>query len=220
MIYTTFLGGHKARVFEGTTKLYRQKVYFSTQFLDAGDSDVHQVIPVKAGDVVLAAWIDIKEAAPSNATVDLGYGTVVNYWGNGLPLDAVGIASTILSQSATLYPYAIASGLQEAIDVDVDGASYNDQVMVSPDGADIADMVLTGHVISPNTVAVRIINVTGGILDAPSIATNIVVNKAPLASQPVVFTGADTIDIKATTDTKDVNISSGSIEICALILRT
>lgn len=220
MIYTTFLGGHKSRVFESMIKLYRRKVYFGTQPLDAGEGDVHQVIPVRAGDVVLGTWIDVKEAAPVDATIDLGYGTIPNYWGNGLSLDAVGIAPTILNQVATLYPYAIASGLQEAIDVVVNGASYNDQVTVSPDNVDIADMVLTGHVISPNTVAVRIINVTGGELDAPSIAATIVVNKAPLASQPVIFANEDTIDMKATTDTQNVNISSGSVEVCALILRT
>ena len=219
MIYTTFLGGHKMRVFESMVKLYRRKIYFGEQALDAGEGDVHRIIPVETGDVVLSAWVNIKEVAPVNATIDLGYGTIPNYWGNGLPLDAVGIAPTILNQAATLYPYAIVSGLQEAIDVDVDGASYNDHVVVSPEGADIADMVLTGHVISPNVVAVRIINVTGGELDAPSVAATIIVNKAPLASQPVIFAGADTIDIKATTDTKDVNISSGVIEVCALILR-
>jgi len=221
MIYKTFMASQPE--FETTKRLnvWRRRVYFGTQSLDAGEGDVHRVFHVKAGDVVLNVWLDVITACPANSTVDVGYGTVVDYWGNGMPLDATGNVKQMLVQNTNLYPYLLTQGNQEAIDIEVDGAAFNDSVVVTPDDTDIADMVFMGHVSWANMVTIRMMNLADTelkIYDTP-VTAKIIVDKAPLAKRPLVFGSADTIDLKATTDTADVNINSGVVDVYALVVR-
>lgn len=220
MLFNTFLREYKVTKTPGVVELHRNKVYFASQALDAGDGDVHQVLNVRAGNIVLAAWVDVQTVCPVGSTIDLGYGTVVNYWGNGLALDAVGKAPTIFSATATLKPYNLRDKNQETVSLRIAGVGFNDHVSVAPDGADVADVAFSGYVEETNYVAIRTTNLTGDYsLDLPTVSAHVVVNKAPLAGASVVFASADTIDIKATTDTDDVNINSGSLFVYALIVR-
>jgi len=219
MIYNDFLGGVRQHVIENAEKLIRRRVYFGTQSLDAGDGDVHQVFYVNPNDIVLDVWADVITAAPTNATIDIGYGGITNFWGNGLAIDAVGVARKIVSGTTTWNPPVIEDKSEVTIEIEIDGASLGDQVMVSGN-IDMADMGLSGYVISPNYVAVQLANNTGGILDIlQDIDISVFVNKAPLAPVQKTFTANDTIDIKATTDTEDVNISSGVLDLYMRVLR-
>jgi len=218
--YNTFLRDYKVKKADSAIELRRQKVFFATKSLDAAGGDVHQVIDVRADEVVLDAWVDVQTACPANATIDLGYGTVVNYWGNGLALDSTGKVATILSATATLAPYNLRDKNQETVSLRVAGACFNDHVSVAPDGADVADVAFSGYVEAANYVAIRTTNITGDYsLDLPTISANVIINKAPLRGSPLHFSAADTIDIKATTDIADVDINSGSLFVYALIVK-
>jgi len=219
MIHTTFLGGTRERKYQGKEQLWMRNIDFAEKSLDAGDGDVHQIFNVHDGDIVLDFWGKVLTAAPTNSTLDFGYGTVTNYWGNGVPIDATGGAPRIISGTDVWQSQLVADQIEETIEIEVNGASFGDLVSLHSN-YNIYDMSLTGHVVSPNFVAVQLVNITGGgikILDDMTITA--VVNKAPLASVPVSFSAADTLDIKATTDTKDVNISSGQMAIYARVIR-
>ena len=220
MIYTTFLDNSRTHRKESPLLLMWNKIYFATKALDAGEGDLHQVMHIQADDIVLNAWIKVITACPANATVDLGYGTVQNYWGNGLALDAVGHAATILTGTAAIETHNLPNKNQLEIDVVIDGAAFNDHVMISPNDEAASDLVLAGHVSWANRVTIRVLNLIEGTSYLPGdLNAQIIVNKAPLAAKPLVFSSSDTIDIKATTDTADVNISSGVIEVYALVAR-
>lgn len=141
------------RKIPGMLELVEKTVLFSSTFtLDAGDKDVAPVIIVPEKTWVFNSWIRVMSKCPSNSTVDLGYGSDVDCWGAGLPLDTVGDVA------------------QKAVEQE--------------DG----NMVIFN-------------------------------NRAPLANIPRYFEDADTIDIKATTDIADVDISSGEIKVYAWIWR-
>jgi hypothetical protein len=50
-------------------------------------NDVLQAIPVRAGDTVLNAWVEVYTACTGGASVDVGVGEDVDCWLNGGPLD-------------------------------------------------------------------------------------------------------------------------------------
>ncbi len=220
MLFDTFLRDFKVTKTPGVVELHRNKVFFASWPLDAGTADVLPVLNVRAGDIVLDAWVDVQTVCPVNSTIDLGYGSVVNYWGNGLALDVIGKAPTVYSSTATLTPYNLRDKNQETVSFVVNGASLNDHVLISPDGVDVADVMFSGYVEEANYVAIRTTNITGDYaLDLPTVSANVVVNKAPFRGMPWTVTAADTIDIKATTDTADVNINSGILFVYALVIR-
>jgi hypothetical protein len=54
-------------------------------------NDVLQAIPVRAGDTVLNAWIEVYTACTGGASVDVGTGADVDLWLDGGPLDGQAI---------------------------------------------------------------------------------------------------------------------------------
>lgn len=146
---------YKTWLVPGTTKkktgvrffLYNP-INFSAQTLDAGDADVAQVLHIRRGTYIFNVWINVVQACPTSSTIDLGYGSDTDYWGNALPLDTVGLVAQ--------------------------------------------------KYIVTETASMRVIG-----------------DRSPFAGVPVYFSSADTIDIIATVDTADVNISSGKIEVVA-----
>lgn len=219
--FDTFLRPEKLNVnTDPPIHLVRRSVNFKTKGLDAGNGEAHRVIEVRSGDVVLSAWINVLEACPAYSTVDFGYGTIPNLWGNGLRLDSTGPVRTVLSASKTIDFISLDSGAMEMTEIEIDGAAYDDQVIVTP-SVFTQDLVLTGYVSDSihKRVTVQLANMTGEKMNLPSMTLNVVVNKAPISPQPFAFTAADTIDVRATTDGKDVNITSGIIDIYALVLK-
>jgi len=203
-------------------RIYRHQINFASQTLDAGNADVAQVLLLPKNSMVLKAWIRVVTACPTNSTVDLGYGTDVDYWGNCLPLDSTGIVKTLLSAESTWDPSSISDGDEEAKTVTVDTAATGDVVSFTL-GANLLDLNLTGYynnTLTTNQVTAILGNDTGGSIDLPSGTLKIFVDKAPLGVVPVLLTSSDTIDIKATTEQGDVNISSGVIEVNALVMST
>ena len=51
--------------------------------------DVLTAVPVKAGETVLSAWIEVLTACTGAASCDVGVGENVDYWVDAHPLDAV-----------------------------------------------------------------------------------------------------------------------------------
>ena len=82
------------------------------------------------------------------------------------------------------------------------------------------DLSLSGYVSDVNTANAILGNWTGGSVDVVSGTLTAYVDKAPLANAPVLLTTSDTIDIKATIDTADVNIITGVIEVNVLVMST
>lgn len=76
--------------------------------------------------------------------------------------------------------------------------------------------------IIPTTSASVVVfrGVTGGTIDLATGTLVAYAYKAPLESVPLLLSTSDTIDIKATTDIADVNISSGVIEVNVLVMST
>lgn len=218
--YTTFRDIYKTSRISKDLFHVSKRVHFSVQSLDAGNGDVHEVLPVVPGEIVLASWIDVKEACPSFSSIDLGYGTVPNKWGNGLFIDSTGIKDNVLSTSFTWNFIALNKLGQLSEEIELAGVAHGDEVIITP-SIPIEDLVMTGHVSSDrfNTVVVQLMNPAETKIDLGSMTVNIVVNKAPMAGMPWVVSEGDTIDIKATTDGMDVNIDSGVIEVNALIVR-
>ena len=221
MIYKNFLNFRRQRYDNKLFVLRTRGVNFTIQSLDAGDGDVHECIPISAGHIVLYAWIEVDAVCPDNSTVDLGTGTSPNYWGSGLYLDATGHAASVLTSLDNVYPPdVIKAGEEYATQVDIVGASHGDMVTVSSTtNVDTADVRFSGEVIRPNVVGISIQNTTNGGLSLPDLALATSINKAPKANTPYVFSANDTIDIKATTDDQDVNITSGNITVSALVLK-
>jgi hypothetical protein len=198
-------------------RLYRVQHNFAAQGLDAGLADVLQMLLIPGGSMVLKAWLRVITACAANATVDFGYGTTVNLFGNGLALDATGIVKTLLTGSDTWNAGSIADGDLESKDITVDGASMGD-IAICGLGLDVADLGITGAVTVANVATATLWNNTGGAIDLASTTVTAYVNKAPLAVNPLLFSVADTLDIKATVDTADVNLTTGVIEVNALVM--
>jgi hypothetical protein len=199
-------------------RVYRNMVDFASQAIDAGLSDVCQVLQLPKNIMVLQAWLRVVSACPANATADFGYGSDPDYFGNGLALDAIGIAGTMLTGSETWDPSAIADGNEETKDITVNGASLGDIVQCSF-SLDVADLGLTGAVVAADTVTAQLWDNAGGAdINLGSGTVIAYVNKAPLAINPLLLTASDTLDLVATTDTADVNLSSGIVEAYALVM--
>lgn len=101
----------------------------SKQNLDAGEGDVGQVLPISAGETVVAAWLRVITAETANGTCDLGYGGSVNAWGDALALDTA--AGGILGATHDWVPIYFASAdtidivaTTDTADVDLDGAKF------------------------------------------------------------------------------------------------
>jgi hypothetical protein len=99
----------------------------SKQNLNAGDADVAQVLPIEAGETVVAAWLRVITAETANGTVDLGYGGAVNAWGDALAVDTA--AGGILGATHDWVPIYFAAAdtidlvaTTDTADVDIDGA--------------------------------------------------------------------------------------------------
>lgn len=100
----------------------------SKQTLDAGVGDVGQVLPIEAGETVIAAWLRVITAETANGTVDLGLAGS-NEYGNALAVDSA--AGTILGGVNDWVPayFAAADTLDvtattDTADVDIDGAKF------------------------------------------------------------------------------------------------
>ena len=200
-------------------RIYKHQITIATQTLDAGNADVLQVLLLPKNSLVLKAWIRVVTACPTNSTVDLGYGTDVDYYGNALPLDATGIVAPVKIGTATWNPGAITDGNEEAKEVTVDGASLGDVVRLQFT-KDLEGLVLTGCVSAANTVTAVLSSHASTTVNLASGTITAIVDKAPLRPVPLLLTSSDTLDIKATTDTADVNIVTGEIEVIALVMST
>ena len=84
-------GTYKQRQRRHAVRVVRQTIDFARRNVNSGSTI--QVLRVEDGTWVLASWLRVIEAAPSNATGNLGYGSDTDYWGAALPLDTVGEVS-------------------------------------------------------------------------------------------------------------------------------
>ena len=200
-------------------RIYRHQINLATQTMDAGDADVIEALLLPKNSMVLKAWLRVPTACPSNSTVDLGYGSDVDYFGNALAVDATGVVGTMLTGTATWDPGSISDGDEETKTVTVDGVASGDLVTFAF-GHILLDLTLTGVFLDTNTVQATLGNWTGASVDLASETLTAYADKAPFAKAPLLLSTSDTIDIKATVDVADVNISSGIIEVNALVMST
>ena len=111
---------------ENSTFILRNIVDFSKQTLEAGESDVAQVLLIPAYTTVISCWLRIITAETTNGTVDLGY-AAGNTWGDALALD--GSVGDILGATNNWVPVYFSSAdtidltaTTDSADVDIDGA--------------------------------------------------------------------------------------------------
>lgn len=194
--------------------LLSQQVNFALQNLDAGDGDVLRVLDLRPETLVLACWLRVIKAAPTSATVDFGYGSDVNYWGNGLILHTVGIAPSVLTGTFTRSDGNIATGDSETSSLTIAGATVGDTCTLSMD-ADAIDLMFYAYVKEANSIKIVAQNGVLGARD-PDGDYEVFVDKAPRGHDPLLFSSTDTIDLVATTDISDVNITSGIVQVSAL----
>jgi len=210
--HDTFLSPARTREYDKGLKLLSRKAYFTAQNAAAGD--VFQMLQLRANDIIFAAWADVITACNASGTIDLGYGTDDDYFGNQLPVDSVGACVTKLTGSVTWGAMEVHSGSEETGEVHIAGARLGDAVTVSS-SIDLADMTLTGKVLSKDAVGIHLVNNTGGdlLLSADPVFT-VTVDKAPRMGAPLLLSTADTLDITANTA-----LTQGVIEVSALIFR-
>jgi hypothetical protein len=80
--------GHRAGMF-----LAQRFVDVDAQTGAASDGQIDQndvltAIPVKKGEIVLSAWVEVMTACTGGASADIGVGELVDYWANGVALDS------------------------------------------------------------------------------------------------------------------------------------
>jgi len=193
-----------------------KSVNFANQNLDAGDADVLNVLSIPANTYIKEVWLEVQTAAAANATVDVGDGTDVDFFGNGMFLDATGYLAPSLVGGSTWDAATIADGNEAVQEFTVNGAALGDHVVVSS-SVDVADLSLVGQVTAADTVTAQLGNWSGGNLDLASATFGIVVVKSQAhMTGGKLYTSADTIDLKATTDGADVNITTGVVEVKAI----
>ena len=193
-------------------RLLERKLDFSLSPAAAGD--VFQMIPVLANDAVIACWVEVLTACTANTTVDLGYGTDVDFFGNAMLVESAGKVSPIVTSTLTWDKYEIENKSEQTNEVEIESVRFGDIVSVSPN-IDCADIAITSEVLHNDWVAVSLVNNTGGQLNFDgNLILSITVNKAPNMHLPLIFTAADTLDVIANED-----ITSGIIKVCALIIR-
>jgi len=206
----------KTRRIDGALYLLTQTVNFAQQNLDAGNGDVLRVLAIRPETLVLKCWARVLSAAPTNATVDLGYGSDVNYWGNGLKIDAAGIPDTVLTGTVERSGAAIAVDDSETNIITIAGATFGDTCTVNMSD-DAEDLMFHAYVQAATKVETVAQNDHTDTVD-PDGTYEVFVDKAPMGHQPLLFTSADTIDLIATTDLQDVNIISGILRVGAICL--
>jgi len=193
-----------------------QQVNFASQNLDAGNGDVLRTLQIPAETLILASWIRMLTTGTTNGTVDLGYGSDVNYWGNGLVLDSARLVPAMLVGTVARTTAAIADGDDDTKSVTIADATFGDTCTVNF-SVDAIDLGLYAYTQAADTVEVVIHNSAGASRD-PIGTFEIFVDKAPRAKHPLLLTSADTIDLKATTDIADANIVAGIAEVKALCI--
>lgn len=193
-----------------------QQVDFSLQNLNAGNGDVLRTLQVPAETLVLNSWIRMLTAATDDGTVDLGYGSDVNYWGNGLVLDSARQVPSMLTGTVARTTSSISDGDSDTKSVTIADATFGDICTVNL-GVDSIDLTVHAYVQAADTVEVTMHNSSGAGRD-PVGTFEIFVDKAPRAKHPLLFSSADTIDLKATTDIADADIITGIAEVKAVCI--
>jgi hypothetical protein len=69
---------------------------------------VVEAIPVRSGDTVLMAWVEVYTACTGAASFDLGVGDNVDCWVNGAPLDSVDIDTAVTAPESGPHYFASA----------------------------------------------------------------------------------------------------------------
>ena len=133
-------------------EVWQTTIDFSVYPLDAGLSDVAQVLRLPADAWVLMAFLRVIKKCPENSTANFGYGGDADFFGHSLPLGVAG--------------------------------------------------------------SVPLKKVVG-----PSGFATIFKDYAPMTGSPLYLSAVDTLDLTATTEVADVNISSGIVQVNALIWR-
>ncbi len=193
-----------------------QQVDFSLQNLDAGLGDVLRVLQLPPETLVLASWVRMLTAGTTNGSVDLGYGSDVNYWGNGLVLDSARLVPSMLVGTVARTTATINDGADDTKSVTIADSTFGDTCTVNF-SVDAIDLTMYAYTQAADTVEVTMHNSAGAGRD-PIGTFEIFVDKAPRAKTPLLFASADTIDLTATTDIADANIVAGVAEVKALCI--
>jgi len=193
-------------------RLFEKKLDFSLS--NAAAEDVFQMIPVLANDAVLACWVEVLTACTMNTTIDLGYGSDVDFFGNAMLVESAGKVSPIVTGTLTWDKYEIENKSEQTNELEVESVRFGDQVSVMP-SMDCANLSVSAEVMHKDWVAVHLVNNTGGQLNLDgNLSVYVTVNKAPNMHLPLIFTSGDTLDVIA-----NEAITSGIIKVCALIIR-
>lgn len=193
-----------------------QTVNFANQNLDAGDGDVLRVLQIPPETLILKCWLRMLTDGTTNGTVDLGYGSDVNYWGNGLVLDSARLVPSMLVGTVARSTATINDGADDTKSVTIADATFGDTCTVNF-SVDAIDLTMYAYTQAADTVEVTMHNSAGAGRD-PIGTFEIFVDKAPRAKTPLLLTSADTIDLKATTDIANADISAGVVEVKALCI--
>jgi len=125
--YTDFVDGtyKNPLVSVNADRMYilRGKVDFAHQNMNAGDADVIQALDIPAGAHVLKVWIVTltrtgdSSGNQTNVSLDLGYGSDVDYWGDGLYVSTpdASYTATTLTDDQSSVPLYFSAG--DTIDV-------------------------------------------------------------------------------------------------------
>lgn len=120
-----------------TTGLFVRSNYvdFSNQTLEAGESDVAQVINIPADTWVLQVVLRVITADDTNATVNVGYGAG-DTWGDGVSLASTGNVA-LTNNSGAAYYFSSADTIDitattDTADVDIDGAVIEIAAVMMP----------------------------------------------------------------------------------------
>lgn len=197
----------------------KAKLDFSLHTMNAGDGDIVQIPLIPSKTWVLGAWVRVLSACPQFSTIDLGYGDDPDYWGSGLCVDVAGTVSRKIAASETWTPEPLEANASIFKAVELAGVTFGDKVSAWT-SVEMADVSVSGVVIEPGVVEVKVANGSDGRIDFPSLTLDVCADKAPVGSLPVYFADSDTIDVVATTDRYDVDIASGVIEVWAWIAKT
>lgn len=133
-------------------------VNFANQNLDAGNADVLKVLSIPPETYVKEVWLEIVSACAANTTCDIGDGTDVDFFGNGMPMDhATTYVPTSLTASETYNAGSLDPGEKTYNDITVNGAAIGDYVVVTH-GVDVTDLLITGTVTAANTATIVLAN--------------------------------------------------------------
>lgn len=213
---------NKRRIWDGGFEfIVSQGISFKTNPLNAGTGTPIAALRLKEGDLVKMVWVDVVQACPSLSTIDVGNAVVTNYWGNALRLDSTGQCAYMLSATKPWDFDSIAKGESDVCEVEVPNAVPGDSVTAYA-SAYTNELRLSCQVIAKDHVEVTATNLAPDIVIKPGELTyTVIVNKAPMALAPyLVTTSALDVELRATTDLMDVDITSGAIVVYADVIRT